>query len=310
MNRRERAELESFINIDEFLSINETTVSNIPNMLQYRTDLKTGISQIREISGKLALDASGLTKEIENTKLKLAVSASDVTSKLRAFAKFSGNMPLLEAVSVPESEFKYTSNKKLREYIRGIIEQGQTYIENLASYEVTAETLDKLQALLDAFIGSITKASVAKAAAKQQQVQLGLAFKNAKAALANIDTGVEMLKLKEPKFYVEFKAIKKVTETGIGSLQLKCKVIDSLTKEPVPNVDVVFKLNGNGDALNGNGNITKRTARKGGFYIKSMESGMYQVVLKKNGYAKYKTKVAVNSGEMSKVEVELMKEYE
>ena len=58
---------------------------------------------------------------------------------------------------------------------------------------------------------------------------------------------------------------------------------------------------------NGNGEITKKTSRKGCFHIKNMLPGAYRVMVNKPGYKDKETSVSIADGERSFLKVELEK---
>lgn len=53
--------------------------------------------------------------------------------------------------------------------------------------------------------------------------------------------------------------------------------------------------------------LTKRTADKGGFNIKSLPEGIYSVNVKKNGYKPQVLTLAVNDGELNELNIEIVK---
>jgi hypothetical protein len=53
--------------------------------------------------------------------------------------------------------------------------------------------------------------------------------------------------------------------------------------------------------------IVKKTAEKGGFNIKSIPAGMYNVTISKNGYKNLVETVAVSDGEQTELNVQLSK---
>jgi uncharacterized membrane protein len=51
--------------------------------------------------------------------------------------------------------------------------------------------------------------------------------------------------------------------------------------------------------------LVKKTAEKGGFNVKNLASGTYQVTLKKVGYTEQVVTISVNDGEMTELNVSL-----
>jgi hypothetical protein len=73
---------------------------------------------------------------------------------------------------------------------------------------------------------------------------------------------------------------------------------------PVSGAIFIFK---NETGSNGNGEIVKKTSKKGNFHVKSMEAGTYNVGVSKKGYKNIEVSIVVADGERSQLTVELEK---
>ncbi len=123
---------------------------------------------------------------------------------------------------------------------------------------------------------------------KQNTTQLAYFFKAADLSLDNIDTVIEIIRSTQPNFYNGYKSVRKIIETGTGSLAVKGFVTDTASGEPIKGVNLSFMPDGIGSKAaiaKASGNIVKKTADKGGFNIKTLPQGMYTVTISKNGYA-------------------------
>ncbi|MEI6050615.1 MAG: carboxypeptidase-like regulatory domain-containing protein [Bacteroidota bacterium] len=70
----------------------------------------------------------------------------------------------------------------------------------------------------------------------------------------------------------------------------------------------IFKRDGSKlTGSNGNGEITRKTAKKGSFHIKNMQPGTYRLSVSKPGYKEKEVTVSVANGERSALKVELEK---
>lgn len=107
------------------------------------------------------------------------------------------------------------------------------------------------------------------------------------------------------------KSARKVIETGSGSLSVKGIVTDAQTGSPLKGVTVSFALDGGmmkaATASTSDPELVKKTAEKGGFNVKSLASGTYQVTLKKAGYADQVATISVSDGEMTELKISLEK---
>jgi len=130
-----------------------------------------------------------------------------------------------------------------------------------------------------------------------------------------MDAAVEIIRLTQPNFYNGYRTARKVISTGKSKLAVKGTITDAATGEPLKGVTVSFCpecVEPTGQAAANAMSaakeevvLTKRTAEKGGFNIKSLPEGVYKVTAKKNGYKEQVVAVAVNDGEMGDLNVEL-----
>jgi len=128
--------------------------------------------------------------------------------------------------------------------------------------------------------------------------------------LENIDTAVEIVRLNQVNFYNGCKAARKLVLTGGGSVSVKGIVTDASTGEPLKSVTLKFVSDGTQAKLkasNGNGELTKKTADKGGFMVKTLAEGSCQVTITKPGYKEQTITLNVSDGEMSIIEITLEK---
>ena len=82
--------------------------------------------------------------------------------------------------------------------------------------------------------------------------------------------------------------------TGAGSLAVKCVVTEVATGNPLPVATVKFVLEG---ALV----LTKKTAAKGGFVVKTLAAGTYVVTASKPGYKEEVLQLYLSEGEMKEL---------
>ncbi|MDF1546641.1 MAG: carboxypeptidase-like regulatory domain-containing protein [Bacteroidales bacterium] len=312
MNSKQISRQSMFVRVDFFLIVNSAIVTTLPNYSQHYAEFVAGINTIKILSQEQMFDKSGFITTKKRLKLALAQQAFDVSKKMQAFATFTGQDVLLSEIRFTESELKYASDEELIKYAQGIHNRAQANIADLANYDITSETLTTLLSTLNSFEASIPNASIDKAARKENTAQIAAVIKTTEKALEKIDVTIEIIRLKEPQFYNEYKNLRKPVETGTGSLALKGIVTDAETKQPVKNANIVLTIKENGSLVSAgnNGKIVKTSATKGGFYIKLMPNGIYNVEVSKNGYSKQKATIAVTNGELTRLNIELAKSVE
>lgn len=205
----------------------------------------------------------------------------------------------------------------LRDYAQGIYDREQTNLTALVTYGVTAATQTALQAAITTFVTFIPKPRLSINEKNQSTVHLANYFDSADGAISNFDTIIEIVKISHANFYNGYKTARMIVETGIGSLAVKRLIADTTTGEPLKGAKLSFSPNGHDEALKaadngGNTNksevmLTKRTADKGGFNIKSLPEGVYSATISKNGYKDQVETVAVTQGELSDLNIRLSK---
>jgi len=123
-----------------------------------------------------------------------------------------------------------------------------------------------------------------------------------------------MVKLLQPNFYNGYKSVRRLIASGRSKLAVKGLVTDLASGEPLRMALLTFVPEGNGSmaipATPGNTPtpvLVKKTARKGGFVIKSLPAGKYSVSCSKTGYAGQTATLTVVESELSQLSVQLTK---
>ncbi len=317
MNSGQEAKNSMYLASKDYLTTNAAIVTPLPNYSGFFTAFQGYITQIQTYAEQQQFDKTGIAESKGQLRSTLVMLAADTSRKITAYAKFANNQVLMKETKYTESDLNRIADTALRDATQGIYDRAQANLAALATYGVTAATQTSLQNAITAFITSIPKPRLGIADKKQTTIQLANLFKQADAALENIDTLVEIVRLSQPNFYKGYKAVRKIVEMGTGSLALRGLVTDAATGEPLKGVTINFcpecveptqKAAANGmNAAKEEVVLTKKTAEKGGFNIKSLPEGVYKVTIKKNGYQDQVVTVAVTDGEMGDLNVELNK---
>jgi len=306
---------ESHLNMQQttvsFCDSNSLVVGTLPGYTANLQSLSQVNARIQEIAGFQKTATTGITANKKQLRTNLNNLASDTARKLTSFAKLTDNLILLAEIDYSESDFRNFSDNEARDKGQVIYNKAQEHLEELAQYDITEETQLALQASFNIFGGVIIAPRLGATARNQATKQLDTLFKTAATLLLKIDAAVELVKLTQPNFYVGYKSARKVISKGSVKLAVKGLVSDTQSGEPVKGVIITFMHDGEmtltAPATNGQPVITKTSAEKGGFTIKSMPAGIYRVSFKKMGYAEQFATVNVNDGEMTVVEVKLDK---
>jgi hypothetical protein len=128
------------------------------------------------------------------------------------------------------------------------------------------------------------------------------AFIKTDAAINEIDVLMEIIRNTQSEFYEGYKAVRMIVDSGTRKFALSGKVKDSVTGDALRGAKVIFKLKTEAEEIE----IKKRTANAGGFIIKHLDEGDYQVSVSKPGYEIGHFTVHVTEGIFNRFEAELV----
>ncbi|MCX6220815.1 MAG: carboxypeptidase-like regulatory domain-containing protein [Bacteroidia bacterium] len=308
MKARQASKLSMYLAVKDFLVTNAAIATPLPNYSGFSTAFLSAITQIQTHGEQQMFDKSGLRANKDQLRSTLVMLAADTSRKLQAYARYVNNQLLLSETKFSESELRNASDNVLRDYAQGVYDRAQTNLTALAIYGITASTQTSFVNAINAYVVAIPKPRIGTTETKQSTLQLASAFEAADGALGNIDAIVEIVKLAQPNFYSGYKSVRKLIETGNGSLAVKGVVTDAVSGAPLKNVSLSFALDGNGTKLKASTSasaLVKKSAAKGGFNIKTLAAGMYNVTIRKNGYADQVATIAVSDGESSVLNVKM-----
>ena len=294
-----------------FCNDNLSVVNTLPSFTPNLQILADANAQIQTSAESQGTGTSGITSNKKQLRLNLNALASDTARKLTSFAKLNDNFTLLGEVNYTESDFKRFSDIEARDHAQIVHNKANDNLPLLLDYTINPATQITLQNAIISFCNVMPAPRIGTTLKSQATKQLINLFKTAETALGKMDAAVELLRLTDPNFYNGYKSARKVINKGNGKLAVKGSVSDSKNGEPIKGVTVAFMHNGEPvatmQANNVQATVSKTTASKGGFNIKSIPAGTYHVSFKKAGYAEQMMTVNVNDGEMTIVDVTLEK---
>lgn len=316
MTNQDESRLSMYISLRDWLTNYTAITTPLPNYTANSTTFVNTIPLIQNVAEQQKISKTGLADNKNQLKDALIITIADYSGKLGAYAKFTNNPVLAKEIKFTLGKLKKEADTAVKDYAQIVYDRAQPIVASLAPYGITAATQTSLLNSITAYNASIGKPAAGKAESSQLTKQLVALFATAEAALENMDAAVEIVKLSQPNFYNGYKNARKVVVTGTGSLAVKGLVTDAETGEPVKGVTVEFALNdgavmmakaSKATTTKTTSSVKKKTAEKGGFNIKSLPAGTYQVTLKKAGYADQITTISVNDGEKSDLNVSISK---
>ena len=311
MNNKQESHLSMGMAELAYLAANSTITATLPNFATYFNPLQAEITQIQAIRELQEFDKTGITVNKGQLRVALIAGAIDVDRRVVAYATNVNNAVLLAEVGYTESDLKRSPDTVLKDRCQVIYDRANANVAALATYGVTAATLTTLLTAITNFNAAIPKPRIGIADKKQATDQLAVLFDALDANFDKIDTLVEMVKVSQPNFYNEYRNLRKIIDTGAGSLVAQIKTTHAQTGEPLANVTVTLTPN-NGllkaASSNGHSTIVKKTAAGGGANIKSAPDGTYNYTAEKPGFKVRTGTITIVNGELSVLEIQLEKE--
>jgi hypothetical protein len=310
MNVIQRIKLTMYMMVKDCLTLNSTIVANLPGYAANSTTLNTNIGLIQSTGEQQEYDKTGVADNKKLLKQTLVVQADDISRKMVAYANNVANAVLLKEIKYTRSELEHSADADLKNRAQCIYDRANANVTVLATYGITAAILTTFLAAINAFNAAIPKTQEGIKDKKLTTAQLDALYDTTDHALDNIDKIVEIVRLSQPNFYKSYKESRRLPNTGRSALSLKGSVSDAASGEYLKGVTLIIALEASKTAVATNvksKEIVKKTADKGGFIIKSLAAGTYVITVKKAGYIDQLVKVAINDGEMSVLDIQLVK---
>jgi hypothetical protein len=311
MNSKQQSRFNMYLTSEKYLANNAALTAFFPRYPEFHSALKDGIVQIRTYNEQQILDKSGIATGKGQLRSALIILTIDASRKTQAYAKMENNQLLLSETKLTESALKGSTDSELEALAQGVYDKVQMHLMDLGAYNLNAGTLTTLAKAIDDFRVAIPKPRIGTIDTRQCTQQMAKAFAATDEILANIDILMEMVRISQPDFYGGYRSARRIINSRSGSLLVKGFVTDAETGAGIKGVIVRFAPDGNGStkakADAGTPVVEKKTAVKGGFKIKTLPEGTYSVAMRKAGYMDHMATVAVTSGELAVLNVELTK---
>jgi hypothetical protein len=277
---------------------NTDKIQKLPEYLNNLANLKTTTLEIQEAAILQKIDTKGVTKYKLQLRNQLIILGADNARKLSSYAILTKDKVLFGKVDYSEAEFKRFSDESLKDYAQIIYNLAEPIIDQLATYDITPETQVIFIDAINKFTIALDSPNLVATIRKQATETLARLIKAGDGYVANMAAAVEIVKLKDPIFYLGFKSAKRITLRGKVKLSVKGQSTD-INGIPLPKVRMIVTLN---DEII----LVRRTSVKGGFRLKSLSTGTYLFTFKRVGYVDQTVVVYVNEGEITKVLVKMV----
>lgn len=291
-----------------FILQNEAVARKIPKLWENYEIVHSVTEEIQAIGKAQTANKTGIASDKNKVKKTLIVLAAKYSRKVAAYAKYINSDTLLKEVEYNEGQLERVAEVTLIERAMTIHKNAEANLDKLAEQGITPETQ---KAFMDTIISlnNILKTPRANIAErKKATARLGVLFKTANTSLELMDYAVGSVKDEQVDFYNAYKTARKIVDSNTGNVALKGIAIDITNKKPLDQAIFTFVTEDqNLEASEKPQVIKKKTAAKGSFHIRNMKSGVYKVVVKRDGYKVKEVTVDISEGKRKDLKVELEK---
>jgi hypothetical protein len=297
-----------YLSVRNYGNLNEAVAKNIPKFASSFVNLQNIIAEIQLIGEMQGINKTGLAIDKNKLKKKLIALALKNSNKVAILAKLNNNDTLLKEVRFTESDLVKLPGVTLKEQVQIIYDRVEANIGNLAEQGTTPDTQKMFLETITAFNNALATPRTGIAEKRKATQKLPVLFDAADTEIEIMDLAAGSVKDEYPDFFNGYKTSRKLIETSSGSLALKATAIELTNREPLSDVKFIFIHEVSEVAgSKGNGQIVKKTSKKGNFQVKSMEPGTYKVEISKQGFKNKEISVRITDGERSELIVELEK---
>jgi hypothetical protein len=271
--------------VRDYLNKNAAVTATLPNYEDLFAALSDDIIQINDICRQQELDKKGLAITKKSLKYNLIALAMDISLKTVAYAEFMQNNELSAEIRYTKTELMRCPDTVLHDRAQIIYQRADAIAPALIPYGVTASQLADLLILMNAYYISIPKPRLGITDKKQATDYLPVIFGQVDRVLHQIDILIDVLRYSNKEFYSAYKTARKIVDNGHRKMALKGNVCDSDTGKELHGATLIITRDvDNGNPQTEHKKYIKKTAKKGGFYIKCMPQGTYNIQITKPGY--------------------------
>ena len=313
MNQVQESINSSYKSLDNLFTEHEATIATLPgNASALRTTFGTNCVLIDSHASRQSVNKSGL-RDNKLAMCDLVISdAMDLSKRVTAFALIEGNVTLLKAAKLTETELRRLPDTKLVPKIMALVNLVPEHAAGLLTYGVTPLLITNINKNLTDYAAAVPQPKLGITETRQSTLGLNAVIKENSEILKKFDALFELIRTDNPVLFNSYKSLRKVVVYGKSSLAMKIMVQDAVTGAGVPKVKyTIEKATEDGKAPAGGADLQKNvklTAESGGSNIKNLPEGKYTLTFSKLGYVTEVVQVNVVAGERCDVLAQLVAE--
>jgi len=295
-----------YLTVKEFFAAWIAVLNLLPHFTEFHTAFLNNLQAIQNLSEHQMFDnkGNGLNKKKKELKLALITLAGQTADKLYAYALFIKDQILQNELQYSVSKLKLSSDSTVLKWSKGIYERSKLNFTEVTAYGINNATQSDFKKLIDDFEKSMPTQRINATDKKLNTAKLADHFDKVDQSLVQIDALVRILTSTEPTICITYDLRRKVLNYGVRTIAIRGLIIDAVTKTGIKGVIITFM---NTDGTGMQPAIVKKSATKGGFNVKSLAEGIYQIKLTKIGYRDLTMTNNVVNGELCKINAEMIK---
>lgn len=300
MNKNEENKLKRNRNVVDLFEKNPDKLATIPHGKEALERLTLNDQVIIENMALLQQSKQGGQRSDKSNKRAIMTeNVFDDASKLHAYAVHNNDLVLAEACLVTKKMLTSASDLTFIAIGNSIVLLIDDHLPNLAAYKLSEESQLILRASIAAFMAVVDTPKQNLNNKKELNDEIGACFDNTDDAVDDLTEGMNVIRKTDSVFYNQFVEASKIPDYGRTSLQVKGQVNDT-QGNPVAGGIVSFYQQGLSTLV-----LQKKTAELGGFTIKTLPEGMYDIVVEKTGLVTYKGTARVIFEELCRLSISL-----
>lgn len=306
MTTKQENEYSRNVAVANYLNSVSAQLSSTPHFTETVAALQVANLQTDTFGRQLLLIKKDAATNKEDLRANIKGKMAEYIRKIKVYGTFENKTDLLGSTKAIDKVYKSIADSEFINLAKGLVQLAEDNITGLATYDITVATQTELENLIQDFEAIVFKPREILAGKKQINSNLNAAFAVATAQLKKSDMILEMVKTTKPDVYDAYKVVRKLVNSGTGLLSLKALVIDVATKQPLQGVSITIdKVAGeNGPVFE---TIKKKTAKAGGFNLKGLPEGTYQLTADYPAYVSQQLTIYIYEGQKTNVNIKLQR---
>ncbi len=274
MTQQQEKKLSMFLVMQDYLrEVSPTIIGTMPNFSDYFTTFEEKVAYLYDQAELQRVNNRGYAVSKSLLKEDLSVYGEFIAAKVMAFAHNTSNSVLFDKVNYSKSKLLALADTALVTAATIIYEQTADNLSLLTTYGITSDELDDLQRKIDDFSLALPKPRANISIKRASTTELKVIFTLCGELLKSMDLLSNTLQLTENNFYENYFNRRHTEKPGYRKLLVKGFVRNE-AGEPMGNVWMVCPALG----------IKKRVRSSGGFYLKNLPDGIYEIEFRRTGY--------------------------